>query len=619
MTALLLSLATPLAFAGDMPDIDTPHASGTKSARDGAIVLSVETYDNLPDADYAARDGAAFKSWLTGTHGVTSSKVKFNSKGDAATLRKTLKSGATRAKSGGTLWVYFAGHAAQTPEGWMLLASDAPEDLGSLGTQGISLAEVQKTLAKSKADQVVVMVDASFSGHDRGGAPMFDGDPIELDGLPEATSDKFLFWLADTSGAGALGFDPAEHGLFTYFAVGAMRGWADGAVEADGTVTLAEAQHYVTRQLRLLGRPQDPSQPAPDSELVVVDKTLEKGPKLATVQQWGLDDRFKRVAMAESQVRKQVAAAYEEARAKAEAGDRAALETFITDHSYTTAMVSWALFVPEVDAARTLLADPDAFKPAVAEASSEEAATEQGGAQGASQASSEPAKEPEPEPAKEPEPVAEAEPAAEPEYKGPPRPSDCSDYQMVEPFALMGQLGKELQHCLEGEYAKVDLQTDKDKISRLLLMDAEARGDRVAWGRLLGRHLEEVDRSDPDLCFKYALYLSKQGPDRSEEVIKWADTALENKQVWKKATFKRRLYDLYRLRAQTANDLWTSAEERYISDRSDKSSALAEKWRNDTKQYAKEWLDYAYASGQNPQRALAMCTTAAGTPTFCEQ
>ena len=142
-------------------------------------------------------------------------------------------------------------------------------------------------------------------------------------------------------------------------------------------------------------------------------------------------------------------------------------------------------------------------------------------------------------------------------------------------------------------------------------MDAEARGDRADWGRLLGRHLEEVDRSDPDLCFKYALYLSKLGPDRSEEVIRWADAALENKQVWKKATFKRRLYDLYRLRAQTANHLWTAAEERYISERSDKSSALAEKGRNDTKQYAKEWLDYAYASNQNAKHALAMCTTAA--------
>ena len=62
--------------------------------------------------------------------------------------------------------------------------------------------------------------------------------------------------------------------------------------------------------------------------------------------------------------------------------------------------------------------------------------------------------------------------------------------------------------------------------------------DTERLGVLLGRHLQEIDRSDPDLCFKYSLTLARKGIDHAEETIRWADYALENKQEWTKATYK---------------------------------------------------------------------------------
>jgi len=49
--------------------------------------------------------------------------------------------------------------------------------------------------------------------------------------------------------------EPVEHGAFTYFAIGALRGWADGELDGktDGMVTAEEAQAYVSRALRRSG------------------------------------------------------------------------------------------------------------------------------------------------------------------------------------------------------------------------------------------------------------------------------------------------------------------------------------------------------------------------------
>ena len=121
---------------------------------------------------------------------------------------------------------------------------------------------------------------------------------------------------------------------------------------------------------------------------------------------------------------------------------------------------------------------------------------------------------------------------------------------------MMGELGTPRRECLERRLASAKAQTDKRKISLVLLADAEARQDQKDWSRLMKRHLEHIDRSDPNMCFKYAAYLSRKGAGSAYGVIRWADYALENKQKWSGNTYKKYVYGLYRLRAQAANKLW---------------------------------------------------------------
>ena len=193
----------------------------------------------------------------------------------------------------------------------------------------------------------------------------------------------------------------------------------------------------------------------------------------------------------------------------------------------------------------------------------------------------------------------------------------CDDLVALEAPSMMGELGVGRRKCIEGRIGGSVSQTDKNKLSRVLIIDAEARGDKSDWERLMKRHLEDIDRSDPDLCFKYALHLSRGGVGRAFGVIKWADYAMENKQNWSGTTYKKRVYSLYQLRAQAANKLWQNAEEEYVKDHTDENESKVKKYRGQTKDFSREWLDYARASDQDVKTPLAVCVSASGSTEFC--
>lgn len=203
----------------------------------------------------------------------------------------------------------------------------------------------------------------------------------------------------------------------------------------------------------------------------------------------------------------------------------------------------------------------------------------------------------------------------------PPAAAGCDDLQGLEPEALMGMLGADTKKCLERRYSGASKQTEKDKVSRVLLANAEASGDKREWERLMKRHLEEVDRSDPNLCFKYAKHLSRGGVGRAWGVIKWADYALENKQQWSGTTYKTRVYALYQMRAEAAVKLWEQSNNDLIDagDNRDELSAKEEKLRGMAKDYSREWLDYARASGQDIKKPMALCVSASGSKKHCQE
>lgn len=579
------------AVAAEPPSLESPVATGARARKDAALIVGNQDYATLADAPGAAADAEAFTGFVVATRGVAAERVLTLVNADANQIRAGVQAAAKHVKKGGTLWIYWSGHGALDGNGQRtLLGVDVAGP-----TEGVPLAEVLRVAEGSRAGRVIAVVDAGFGGLGRDGEPLWtapaDAPEAPKTLPPPAVTGRTTAWLGTTGLEPAYAYPAAKRGLFSYFALGALRGWADGSMgtAADGTVTVQEAQGWVAKVVRSVGGGEQ--KPGKETRADVVAWPLAAGaleapPSKEDLAALALAEKTRRVKKAEAVVLAEATAAWKALAPSTEKSSPAAKEAlaaYIAKYDAATVTVDGtqiAVAVPEVAEARGRL---DTF------ARSERKGKRKRGKK-----------------VRPPPPPAPLVPTA-----------PCLDLVKLEPAAITGTLTPELTTCIEARLAAEKAQTTRDKLSRLLLVDADARGDAAAWQKLAERHLEEVDRSDPDLCFKYALTLSRGAIEDAESVLRWTDYALENKHVWEGPTYMSRVYNLLRLRAETATRLWHDAEDEFLLDRSDENADLAEKLRGRAKDSSREWLDYARSSGQSVDRPLVLCQSASGSESFC--
>ena len=196
--------------------------------------------------------------------------------------------------------------------------------------------------------------------------------------------------------------------------------------------------------------------------------------------------------------------------------------------------------------------------------------------------------------------------------------AQCGDLQALEPLAMLGQLSDPQIRCLDDRLKESERQTAKNKLSIVLMYDAWSKGDEHRWEGVTRRHLNEIDRSNPDLCFKFAYFLSKQNADKMDEAMMWADVALENRSRWEGDLHTKRVYALHKIKTNASQRKWTWLEEEYTKEPSEDLFAQIEETRNQTKTLAREWLEYARQSGQDETVPNTVCKSAAGTEGYCD-
>jgi uncharacterized caspase-like protein len=586
---LLLALAAAWA-AAPPPSIEEAPSTGLRNKKDAALLVAAEDFTSLPDATGARKDAAALRSWLVQSRGFDPTRVLAVDDPTASAAEDALERVVRSVKRGGTLWVYWAGHGAWADGDRVLLGVDASADAPA--DFGIKLRDLLATLEGSKARQIVVVLDVGFGGTGRDGEPLFPQADVPTP-LPIRTDERVFVWSSTTADEPAYRYPANDHGLFSYFLVGALRGWADGQIGSapDGKVSLQETQGYVARVVRQVGggeqKPGKETRAAVNSW--ILGEALEPGPSKEELAALALMEKARRVKQAEEKLLKVARADWEvvsPTATTASAEAEAALKAFIMRYDAATVMVDGAqvaIAVPEVAEARRRL---DEFAKAAAKA------TKKKKKKRTSARSTAPP----------PPPVATAA---------------CQDLLALEPAAITGELTPDQVACLESRIGEESALTTKDKLSRMLLVNADARGAVEEWTRLAARHLEDFDRSDPDLCFKFALVLSRGDLEDAELVLRWADYALENKHMWEGPTYMSRVYNLLRLKAETATRLWHDAEDDFIADRTEENELAAERYRGLAKDSSREWLDYARSSAQPFERAFVLCESASGNAAFC--
>lgn len=172
----------------------------------------------------------------------------------------------------------------------------------------------------------------------------------------------------------------------------------------------------------------------------------------------------------------------------------------------------------------------------------------------------------------------------------------------LEAAASRGALDEDTKTCLETSYQAATLQTTKGKISRVLLVNAYAY-DTKTWAKLVQRHLDEVERSDPNIAYLYSFYLFNRPQPDYVEVIKWVDVAMERRTEWSGDVLVARTYQLQRARTYAAYEGWKAAEQKNAPDKDD--------LRAKAKTYAREWLDFSRSAGKDMREAEELCVSAA--------
>lgn len=268
------------AFA--LPALNSPHRAGAGAPNDAAVVVGVEDYAFIADVPYAGADARLVYDTLLYTVGIPQHKIQLLQGGSREQILQRVEDAAAMVGPGGRLWFYFAGHGAASLHSGerMLLGDDVKADSSVFDARGVRLSELT-ALAHDK--ESLWLLDTCFAGQGRGGEALLPGTrfavPTQATRIPAQTA----IWAASSPSELAAPLHEMGHGLFTYLAVGSLRGWADGELTGspDGAVDLEEAQAYVRRATASLSVVTQ--HPQLDGALGALTRGHEQGPA-----QWGL-------------------------------------------------------------------------------------------------------------------------------------------------------------------------------------------------------------------------------------------------------------------------------------------------------------------------------------------
>ncbi len=261
------------------PDVSATTPIKKDGGKDVALIVAIEDYAFLPDVPGAVKNAEDWRRFLEGNLGIKSVYTLYDRKASQEEILRFADKAAAEVGQGGRIWFVFVGHGAPSVQGeGMLVGMDAQQTVDSLQSRSARQADVVANLKKGLASNIVLVVDACFSGQDSSGALLARGSqpvipvnnpmvPAGVTVLSAARSNEFAGALPDS-----------ERPAFSYLLLGAMRGWAD---DGDQVVHADEAIEWTRAQLKhVTGRTQTPEF-AGNGSLTLTTNVQERDPGIS--------------------------------------------------------------------------------------------------------------------------------------------------------------------------------------------------------------------------------------------------------------------------------------------------------------------------------------------------
>lgn len=212
-----------------------------------ALIIANENYNYATAVASAKHDGDVFAEYCQKTLGIPARHIIKTTDATLGGMRRAIADargavGNVNAKADANLIVYYAGHGMPdeaTKDAFLLPVDGDP----TVTSTCLSLKDFYKDLDNMNARNVMVFLDACFTGAQRGEGMLVQARSVVLkpnDAAPQGN----MYVLSATSGQEtAMPYKAKNHGMFTYFLLKKLQ-------DSKGNATLAEIGDYVIKNVK---------------------------------------------------------------------------------------------------------------------------------------------------------------------------------------------------------------------------------------------------------------------------------------------------------------------------------------------------------------------------------
>lgn len=209
-----------------------------------AVIIGNEKYSHVAEVPYANNDANTFALYCQKTLGIPQQNIRKYENVTFGTMLSAIsdiKSISTAYNGQLNVIFYYAGHGIpneSTKDAYLL-----PVDANGIQMEACyPLSRLYKELGELGAQNVVIFMDACFSGSQRGEGILISSRGIALKTKQEMPRGNMVVFSAASNDETAFPYKEKEHGLFTYFLLKKLQ-------ESKGECTLGELSEYVYQKV----------------------------------------------------------------------------------------------------------------------------------------------------------------------------------------------------------------------------------------------------------------------------------------------------------------------------------------------------------------------------------
>ena len=222
-------------------DVDTGIPStGAVNENTFALIIANEAYQNVAPVPNAINDGKVFADYCMKTLGMPKTNIHLVNNATYINIKRELnlmRQIAEAYKGGAKLVVYYAGHGLPdeaSGDAYLLPVDGYGSDL----TTCYNLNDFYAALGAMSLSQVVVLMDACFSGSLRGDGMLASARGVAIKAKGSESKGNMVVLSAAQGDETAYPLDGQHHGMFTYYLLKKLK-------ESKGSANLGSLFDYV--------------------------------------------------------------------------------------------------------------------------------------------------------------------------------------------------------------------------------------------------------------------------------------------------------------------------------------------------------------------------------------